>query len=97
MYMLKYQQIAIDIEKYIEEHQLQQGDKLPVLQTLMTRFNVSKSTITKSLDLLEKRDCVSSEGSGILSDGIKEKGISVCFLIRDLKNHLKILMSLPNY
>ncbi len=55
MYMLKYQQIALDIEKYIEEHQLQQGDKLPVLQTLMTRFNVSKSTITKSLDLLEKR------------------------------------------
>lgn len=36
--MLKYQQIAIDIEKYIEEHQLQQGDKLPVLQTLMTRL-----------------------------------------------------------
>lgn len=96
--MLKYQQIAIDIEKYIEEHQLQQGDKLPVLQTLMTRFNVSKSTITKSLDLLEKKGIVFQvREAAFLSDGIKEKGISVCFLIRDLKNHLKILMSLPNY
>lgn len=31
--MLKYQQIATEIETYIEEHQLQQGDKLPVLET----------------------------------------------------------------
>lgn len=51
--MLKYQQIAAEIETYIEEHQLQQGDKLPVLETLMAQFEVSKSTITKSLELLE--------------------------------------------
>lgn len=48
--MLKYQQIAAEIETYIEEHQLQQGDKLPVLETLMAQFEVSKSTITKSLE-----------------------------------------------
>ncbi|MFP3634036.1 GntR family transcriptional regulator [Bacillus sp. SIMBA_033] len=73
--MLKYQQIAIDIEKYIEEHQLQQGDKLPVLQTLMTRFNVSKSTITKSLDLLEKKGIVFQvRGSGIFVRRNKRKG-----------------------
>ncbi|MDP4103229.1 MAG: GntR family transcriptional regulator, partial [Bacillota bacterium] len=53
--MLKYQQIATEIETYIEEHQLQQGDKLPVLETLMAQFEVSKSTITKSLELLEQK------------------------------------------
>lgn len=60
--MLKYQQIASDIEKYIVTHELQQGDKLPVLETLMSQFAVSKSTIIKSLDLLEKRNYLSSEG-----------------------------------
>ena len=53
--MIKYQQIAIEIETYIEEHKLQQGDKLPVLETLMAQFEASKSTVTKALDLLEKK------------------------------------------
>lgn len=53
--MIKYQQIAIEIETYIEEHKLQQGDKLPVLETLMVQFKASKSTVTKALDLLEKK------------------------------------------
>ncbi|MEV2910205.1 GntR family transcriptional regulator [Paenibacillus larvae] len=64
--MLKYQQIAIEIEKYIEDNALQQGDKLPILEALMTQFEVSKSTITKSLDLLEKKGVVFQvRGSGI--------------------------------
>ena len=75
MYMLKYQQIAIEIEKYIEDHALKQGDKLPVLETLMTHFEVSKSTITKSLDLLEKRGVVFQvRGSGIFVRRHKRKG-----------------------
>ncbi len=57
--MLKYQQIASEIEKYIEENDLQQGVKLPVLEALMTQFEVSKSTITKALELLEKKESYS--------------------------------------
>ncbi|WP_050179709.1 GntR family transcriptional regulator [Domibacillus robiginosus] len=73
--MLKYQQIAEEIEKYIEENALQQGDKLPVLETLMTHFEVSKSTITKSLDLLEKKGVVFQvRGSGIFVRRHKRKG-----------------------
>ncbi|WP_101842010.1 GntR family transcriptional regulator [Halobacillus sp. Marseille-P3879] len=64
--MLKYQQIAVDIEKYIEDNALQQGEKLPVLEKLMAQFDVSKSTITKSLDLLERKGVVFQvRGSGI--------------------------------
>ncbi|MBD1381057.1 GntR family transcriptional regulator [Metabacillus arenae] len=73
--MLKYQQIAIEIEKFIEDHTLQQGDKLPVLEKLMTQFEVSKSTITKSLDLLEKKGVIFQvRGSGIFVRRHKRKG-----------------------
>ncbi|WP_409290293.1 GntR family transcriptional regulator [Peribacillus sp. SCS-37] len=73
--MLKYQQIAAEIEAFIEEHSLQQGDKLPVLESLMARFEVSKSTITKSLELLEKRGVVFQvRGSGIFVRRHKRKG-----------------------
>ncbi|MCP3027133.1 GntR family transcriptional regulator [Halobacillus sp. A5] len=73
--MLKYQQIAIDIEKYIEEHALQQRDKLPVLEHLMAQFEVSKSTITKSLDLLERKGVVYQvRGSGIFVRRQSRKG-----------------------
>ncbi|CAI6328693.1 GntR family transcriptional regulator [Bacillus subtilis] len=73
--MLKYQQIAEEIEKYIEENELQQGDKLPVLETLMAQFEVSKSTITKSLDLLEQKGAIFQlRGSGIFVRKHKRKG-----------------------
>lgn len=73
--MLKYQQIAIEIEKFIQDHSLQQGDRLPVLETLMADFEVSKSTITKSLDLLEKKGVVFQvRGSGIFVRRHKRTG-----------------------
>jgi GntR family transcriptional regulator, transcriptional regulator of bglA len=73
--MLKYQQIATEIEQYIEQNALQQGDKLPVLETLMAQFDVSKSTITKSLDLLERKGVVFQvRGSGIFVRRHKREG-----------------------
>ncbi|WP_050183529.1 GntR family transcriptional regulator [Domibacillus robiginosus] len=73
--MIKYQQIAAEIETYIEENALVQGDKLPVLEALMTHFNVSKSTVTKALELLEKKGAVFQvRGSGIFVRRQKRKG-----------------------
>lgn len=73
--MLKYQQIATEIENYIKDNALQQGDKLPVLEALMAEFEVSKSTITKSLDLLEKKGAIFQvRGSGIFVRRLKRKG-----------------------
>lgn len=73
--MLKYQQIAAGIEKDIEEKDLQQGDKLPVLDAFMVQFEVSKSTITKALDLLEKKGIVYQvRGSGIFVRRHKRRG-----------------------
>ncbi|MDX8045065.1 GntR family transcriptional regulator [Gracilibacillus sp. S3-1-1] len=63
--MLKYQQIANQIEQFIEENQLQQGEKLPILENLMNQYNASKSTIVKALDLLEKKGIIFQvRGSG---------------------------------
>jgi len=73
--MLKYQQIATEIEKYIEKNMLQQGDKLPVLEALRAQFEVSKSTIIKSLDLLEKKGVIFQvRGSGIFVRRHKRRG-----------------------
>lgn len=75
MYMLKYQEIATEIEKYIEEHELEQGEKLPVLDTFMAQFAASKSTVIKALDLLEKKGVVFQvRGSGIFVRRHKRKG-----------------------
>ncbi|HZG72008.1 MAG TPA: GntR family transcriptional regulator [Chondromyces sp.] len=88
--MLKYQQIAMEIEKYIEENELKQGDKLPVLETLMARFGVSKSTITKSLDLLEKRGVVFQvRGSGIFVRRLKRNGYISLLSNQGFKQHLE--------
>ncbi|MEM1506029.1 GntR family transcriptional regulator [Domibacillus sp. 8LH] len=73
--MIKYQQIAAEIDKHIKENALQQGDKLPVLEALMAYFNVSKSTITKALALLEKKGVIFQvRGSGIFVRRQKRKG-----------------------
>lgn len=64
--MNKYQQIAYEIEQYIHEHNLEQGTKLDSLDTLTQRYNVSRSTISKALDTLEKRGAIFQQrGSGI--------------------------------
>lgn len=88
--MIKYQQIAIEMEKYIEDYALQQGDKLPSLDTLMTQFEVSKSTITKSLDLLEKKGIVFQvRGSGIFVRRHKRKGYISLLSNQGFKNSLE--------
>lgn len=75
MYILKYQQIAIEIEKHIEDNALQQEDKLLVLGALMAHFEGSKSTITK-LNLLEKKGAIFQvRGSGIFVRRLKRKRI----------------------
>lgn len=64
--MLKYQQIANDIEKYIYDNNLSQGTKLPTVEALASDYSVSKSTIVKSLESLVLKGIVYQvQGSGI--------------------------------
>lgn len=73
--MLKYEKVAKQIEQYIKENNLEQGDKLPKLDHLTERFAVSKSTIIKALDILEIRGMIYQvRGSGIFVRQHRRKG-----------------------
>jgi GntR family transcriptional regulator, transcriptional regulator of bglA len=73
--MLKYQQIAEEIERYIEDHGFKQGSKLPVIEALMKQYGVSKSTIIKTMELLEKKGIIFQvRGSGIFVRRQNRKG-----------------------
>lgn len=64
--MLKYEKIARTIEEEIAKHQFKEGQKLPKLETLMSSYDASKSTIMKALSLLEKKGLLYQvRGSGI--------------------------------
>lgn len=64
--MLKYIEIADKMENSIIKNKLTQGEKLPKLADLMEQYNVSKSTIIKALDRLERRGLIYQvQGSGV--------------------------------
>ncbi|MFP7171774.1 GntR family transcriptional regulator [Terribacillus sp. 7520-G] len=73
--MLKYQQIANEIQQDIEKNDLPQGTKLPVLETFMSQYKTSKSTVIKALSLLERKGLVYQvRGSGIFVRRRSRKG-----------------------
>ncbi|MCL2559296.1 MAG: GntR family transcriptional regulator [Turicibacter sp.] len=73
--MLKYQKIAKHIEEYIEQNSLKQGDKLPRLEEFVAYFDAGKSTIRRSLSLLENKGILYQQhGSGIFVRTPKERG-----------------------
>ena len=64
--MLKYEQIANEIENYIYENDIPQGTKLPTVENLAVDYQVSKSTIVKALESLVLKGLVYQvRGSGI--------------------------------
>lgn len=72
---MKYEKIASEILKYIENNQLIQGDKLSSIEELVDHYEVSKNTILKALDLLDSSGIIYQvRGSGIFVRGHKRKG-----------------------
>lgn len=64
--MLKYQQIANEIENYIYSNDLSQGTKLPTVENFASDYTVSKSTIVKALESLVLKGVIYQvQGSGI--------------------------------
>lgn len=64
--MKKYEQIVQDIETYINTNQLEQGTRLLSVESYAKQYDVSKSTIIKALDTLEKRGSIFQQrGSGV--------------------------------
>lgn len=73
--MLKYQEVAQQIESKIQTENLPQGTKLPSVSELVTEYQVSKNTILQTLKVLESRSVIYQvQGSGIFVRRRKRKG-----------------------
>lgn len=68
---MKYQELVDNIIQLIDDEQLEGSDQLPTVADLMLKFDVSKSTVVRSLKILEDRGIIyQRRGSGIF---IREK------------------------
>lgn len=73
--VLKYNEIATEIEQDILQRNLKQGTKLPKFEELIARYKVSKSTIVKALAILESRGVIYQvQGSGVFVRRRKKYG-----------------------
>lgn len=73
--MLKYKHTARELIRYIEENNLEYGYKLPNLEEMMERFQVSKNTVIKALEELERHGIIYQvRGSGIFVRGHRRTG-----------------------
>lgn len=68
---MKYQKLVDSLTQLINDEGLKGSDQLPTVAELMAKFDVSKSTVVKSLKVLEGRGVIyQRRGSGIF---IREK------------------------
>ena len=84
-----HEMIAKEIKRYINEHKLKRGDKLPSVAELTTIFSVSKSSIREALRYLEAIDVLEVQnGKGVfVKDGDALK-IEAKIAVEEEKNYL---------
>ena len=88
--MLKYEQIANEIENYIYQNNIPQGTKLPTVENLAADYQVSKSTIVKALESLVLKGLVYQvRGSGIFVRKKSRNGYIDLNVMTGLTNSLK--------
>lgn len=88
--MLKYQQIANEIENYIYNNDLPQGTKLPTVENFASKYNVSKSTIVKALESLVLKGMIYQvQGSGIFVRRRNRTGYINFNVLSGFTNNLK--------
>ena len=76
--MLKYEHVAHEITAAIANGKYKVGDKLPSLAELKIAYQVSKSTIVKALELLEKMVLSIKLGAVVYMLEIKNLDILIC-------------------
>ncbi len=89
----KYQQIIDSILTGIERGEIKIADKLPSVNRLLIDFDISRDTIVKAYDRLQKLGCVQSvhgKGYFVSSEDTKRKA-RVFLLFNKLSAHKKII------
>ncbi|WP_141673503.1 GntR family transcriptional regulator, partial [Gilliamella apicola] len=56
--MIKYQEVAKKIKQMIYQKQLSKGTQLANIDGLITQYQVSRSTIVKALNCLERQGVI---------------------------------------
>lgn len=71
--MKRYEQIVADIKKNIQNNKYKPGDKLPSLLIMAQQYQVSKGTILKAYETLEKQCLIFSKPQSgyYIADGIR--------------------------
>ncbi|EFW38683.1 UbiC transcription regulator-associated domain protein [Treponema phagedenis F0421] len=65
-FVLKYEFIANDIRQFILDNNLEQSSQLPKIDELVKKYNASKNTVIKALEILEQQGIIYQvQGSGI--------------------------------
>ncbi|GAA5110425.1 GntR family transcriptional regulator [Orbus sasakiae] len=73
--MLKYQDVALRIKHMIYQQELPKGTQLANIEELINQYQVSRSTIIKALDRLERHGVIYQvQGSGIFVRQRKKSG-----------------------
>lgn len=73
--MLKYQDVALRIKNMIYQQELPKGTQLANIEELINQYQVSRSTIIKALDRLERHGVIYQvQGSGIFVRQRKKSG-----------------------
>lgn len=90
--MLKYEEIAFEIRTLLDNGAYDAGERLPSIEHLKEKYHVSKSTVIKALEILEKEGYIyQSRGSGIFVRSRKREGYINLFTSNgftdDLKKH----------
>lgn len=88
--MAKYKEIVRKMIQNIESSEMNQGDKLPSIETLMKQFDAGKNTILKALDELEKQAYIYQvHGSGNFVRKHKRKGYINITEVNGLRSSLR--------
>ncbi|AVQ35369.1 GntR family transcriptional regulator [Staphylococcus kloosii] len=88
--MLKYELVAQYIQQFIKENGFQAGDKLPNVESFKNKYEVSKSTVIKALEELEKNGIIfQTQGSGIYVRGNKRKGYMNLLISHGFKDEIE--------
>lgn len=105
--MLKYQEVADRIELAIKNKKLSQGTRLPSLNELILKYDVSKTTLVKALTTLEDKGIIYQvQGSGIFVRRQKRDGYIALMtnmgFTKDLENNklstkvIDLRIAMPN-
>ncbi|SMQ84894.1 DNA-binding transcriptional regulator, FadR family [Bacillus sp. OV166] len=84
-----HEMIAEEIKRFINEHQLKRGDKLPSVAELTTKLGVSRSSIREGLRYLEGINVIEIQnGKGIFVKNGDELKIEAKIDVEQEKNYL---------